>query len=343
MSERQIVVSGIRATGRLHLGNYLGVLRRFAEMSHDDRYECYFFVADLHTLTTSKEGALIAEHLPNIVLDYLAAGVDPNRAHLYVQSDIPSVTELAWYLSCLTNVTDLLTLPTYKDKVSKGDVPNAGLLSYPVLMAADILGPRANLVPVGKDQKSHLELAQKLAGGFNRQFMEFFPIPDALTAEMLLIPGLSAMDERGGFPKMGKSDGNTINLSDSPEITREKIRVAPTDPKRIRRNDVGTPEHCVIHMLHTHISSEATTERIRQGCRTASIGCIECKQTLADGVNDTLAEFRDRRLSLGENPSIVKEVLFDGMSAVAPRFAETIETVRECFGISRQTHQGDRQ
>lgn len=334
MSEKLVVVSGIRATGKLHLGNYLGVLTRFAAMSRDPRYECFFFVADLHTLTTLSDGSLIAEHLPEIVLDYLAAGVDLEHAHLYVQSDVPEVTELAWYLSCLTSVGDLLTLPTYKDKATKTVAPNAGLLNYPVLMAADILGPRANFVPVGKDQKPHLELTQKIASTFNRRFVDLFPRPDALTEEMVLIPGLSPMNEQGGFPKMGKSDNNTINLSDSQEVVWEKIRVAPTDPKRIRRGDLGTPERCAIYALHTHVSSPNGIAHVYHGCKTAGIGCVDCKRILTDSIGDVLAEFHERRLQLQGRPSIVQEVLSAGATTVAPRFAETLAVVREHLGIS---------
>jgi len=305
MTEVKTVLSGIRATGKLHLGNYLGALVRFARMSQDPQYRCLFFVADMHTLTTLKEAEQIKEHLPNIVLDYLAAGVDPNRAIIYVQSSIPQVAELAWYLSCLIPVTYLEGLPTYKDKKEKHpDDINAGLFNYPVLMAADILGPRADLVPVGKDQKPHLELTADVARKFNRLYGDFFPVPDALSHEMVLIPGLSAMDERGDFGKMGKSEGNTINLSNTPDETWEKIRVAPTDPKRVRRADAGTPEHCSIFALHQHVSAGDQINWSREGCLTAAIGCIECKRVLADGINNMLADFRARRQELAAQPNL---------------------------------------
>lgn len=337
MNERQLtVLSGIRATGKLHLGNYLGALVRFARMSKDSKYKCFFFVADMHTLTTLKEAQQIRENLPNIILDYLAAGVDSHQASIYVQSSIPQVAELAWYLACLTPVGHLEGLPTYKDKVSKQpeDI-NAGLLTYPVLMAADILGPRADLVPVGRDQKPHLELTQDLAKRFNRLYGEFFPIPDAMTEEMLLIPGLSAMNKMGGFEKMGKSEGNTINLSDTADETWTKIRVSPVDPQRVHRYDPGDPNHCAIFTLHQHVSSGEQISWSQHGCQTAEIGCLDCKEVLSDNINNMLAEFRDRRRELAEQPSLVQEVLAEGKKRVEVLFNETIEMVRERMGITR--------
>jgi tryptophanyl-tRNA synthetase len=338
MNTPQTVLSGIRATGTLHLGNYLGALVRFARMSRDSSYRCFFFVADMHTLTTLKEAEQIRAHLPNIVMDYLAAGVDPDSAVIYVQSSVPQVAELTWYLSCLTPVGDLERLPTYKDKRKKHpeDV-NAGLLNYPVLMAADILGPRADLVPVGKDQQPHLELTSQLARKFNRLYGDYFPIPDALLHEMILVPGLSVMDERGGFPKMGKSDDNTIILAETPEETEQKIKVAPTDPKRVRRNDPGSPDNCAIYALHSQVSATDQVRWSREGCQTAGIGCVECKRALAGNVNELLREFRERRRELATTPSIVREVLEAGREQAAALFDETIAAVRERMGIGTFT------
>jgi len=336
MAQRKTVLSGIRATGKLHLGNYLGALVRFARMSQDPRYRCLFFVADMHTLTTLKEAQQIREHLPNIVLDYLAAGVDPNSAVIYVQSSVPQVAELSWYLTCLTNVTDLLTQPAYKDKVSKHpEDNNAGLLTYPVLMAADILGPRADLVPVGKDQKAHLELTAHLARKFNALYGEYFPVPDELSQEMILIPGLSEMDDRGNFAKMGKSDGNSINLADTPEGTWEKIRVAPTDPQRARRADPGDPSHCAIFALHQHVSKPEAVAWSQRGCETAEIGCLDCKKVLSDNINSMLREFRERRAQLAQQPNLIRDVLAEGKKKATELFDETIGEVRERMGITR--------
>ena len=333
----KIVLSGIRATGQLHLGNYLGALERFARMSREPKYQCFFFVADMHSLTTLKEAERIRADVPEIVLDYLAAGVDPERAAIYVQSSIPQVAELAWYLSCLTPVGDLQRMQAFKDKSAKQpeDV-NAGLLTYPVLMAADILGPRADLVPVGEDQSSHLELAAEIARRFNRLYYSgYFPVPNALKHEMVLVPGLYAMDDRGGFPKMGKSesDGSTINLTDTAEVTTEKIMVAPTDPQRVRRSDPGNPDHCAIYALHGFVSDGETIAWSRQGCQTAGIGCTDCKRKLAGNVNQLLAEFRERRRELLGKPGLVGEVLQSGKARAEVRFNETISVVRDRMGI----------
>ena len=335
--EREIVLSGIRATGRLHLGNYMGALIRFARMSLEEGLQCFFFVADMHTLTTLKEAKDIRSNMPEIILDYLAAGVDPNRSAIYVQSHIPQVAELMWYLSCLTPVSELLNQGAYKEKAAKApEDNNTGLLSYPVLMAADILGPRANLVPVGRDQAAHLELARDLARRFNNLSGEsYFPIPDSLLQEMVQVPGLYMKDERGGFPKMGKSDdeSHTIYITDTAEATQEKIRVAPTDPKRVRRSDPGTPEDCAIYALHQLVSTGKEIAEVAEGCRTAGIGCIECKEKLSGNVNVMLADFRERRSALASNKRIVGEVLEVGRQAAAPRFDETLEVVRSTLGL----------
>jgi tryptophanyl-tRNA synthetase len=331
---KQIVLSGIRATGRLHLGNYLGALERFARMSKDPAYTCFFFVADMHTLTTLKEAQEIRLHMPEIVLDYLAAGVDLENSSIYVQSHIPQVAELAWYLSCLTPIGDLERMATFKEKRAKQpDDVNAGLLNYPVLMAADILGPRADLVPVGKDQEAHLELAAQIARKFNRLYDEYFPVPDAMRQEMITVPGLSAKGEFG-FPKMGKSDGNTVNLTDSPEVTARKIRVSPTDPNRKRRTDEGNPDECAIYAIHSLVSSSEEIQWSRTGCQTASIGCIECKNVLSTNINTLLHDFRERRNELAAKPGLVQEVLAAGRSRVEKRFNETLSVVRERMGLT---------
>ncbi len=338
--QKKVVLSGIRATGKLHLGNYLGVLTRFAEMSKNSSYKCLFFVADLHTLTTLKEAQMIEQHMPNIVIDYLASGISLENSFIYLQSDVPQVTELAWYLSCITPVKDLEGLPTYKDKVAKHpeDV-NAGLFNYPVLMAADIIGPQANLVPVGKDQQAHLELTISLTRRLNHLYKTNFPIPDALLNEMITVPGLSAMNENG-FPKMGKSDGNTIVLLENPEETWRKIKIAPTDPNRIRKTDQGNPEHCSIFQLHKLISAPDETNWSKNGCEKAAIGCIDCKKLLSVNVNNLLEEFREQRIQLLEKPSLIRDVLEAGKAYVTPIFNETIAEIRDKIGIKNKFFNG---
>lgn len=329
--EKQIVLSGIRPTGQLHLGNFLGVLRRFADYSQQPDYQCYFFVADLHALTTlGNETVQIQRHLPNIILDYLAAGVDPEKSAIFIQSSIPETLELYWYLACLMPVNELERIPTFKDKVRlHPENVNAGLLNYPILMAADILGPRANLVPIGKDQKPHLEMAEELAKRFNRIFGLTFPIPDALEEEMVLVPGLD------GSGKMGKSEGNTINLNDSPSVVEGKLRKAVTDPARIKRDDPGNPSKCNIFTLHTLVSSNEEIQDCASGCRNATIGCAECKRRLSQNINALLGPFQARREALSTNPEIVREVLEDGNKKARAIISQTVTDVREKIGLFR--------
>lgn len=334
------VLSGIRATGRLHLGNYLGALKRFAEYSQDPEMDCMFFAADLHTLTTHKEAASIGLHLPAIILDFLAAGIDPERSIIYVQSDVPSLGKLNWLLACLAPYGELNRMKTFQEKAEKRpDDVNAGLFSYPVLMAADILGPRADLVPVGADQQAHLEFAQNIARRANNLIGEdFFPIPDALRQEMIMVPGLEAMTERGDFPKMGKSDNNTINLSDTPEQVWDKVRVAPTDPARIRRTDPGTPQHCVMYSLHSFVSSADDIRWVLDGCTSAGIGCVECKRRLSTNINTLLEPFQEKRRQLAENPDMIREILHEGAKRARAIIDPTVDHLEEAMGIVRYLH-----
>jgi len=350
MNAKEVVLSGIRATGRLHLGNYLGAVKQFAELSHDQTKLCIYFVADLHTLTTSfKEALKIKEYLPEIVLDYLAAGVDPKTSIIFAQSSVPETAELAWILSCITPLGDLFRVPTFKDKVagiqktSGGEKQeraedgyagiNAGLLNYPVLMAADILGVKANIVPVGNDQKPHLEMTAELARRFNKGVArrKVFPIPTGKTTTV--IPGLSPMNPDGSFPKMGKSEGNTVNLFDSPVIVAAKIRSAPTDPARIRRSDPGTPSKCPIFALHSCISSGEEMQYCANGCASASIGCIECKDILSKNIIVTLKPLQERRGALVSQANLVSDILTDGASRARRIIRDTFREVSESIGL----------
>lgn len=326
MSEKKVVVSGIRATGRLHLGNYLGALRNFARLSQDDDYETYFFVADWHTLTTKRDTK--DNFLNDMVLDYLAAGVDPKKSALYLQSSVPQTAELFWYLSCLTPKGDLERVPTFKDKVRlQPKNVNAGLLNYPVLMAADILGPKAELVPVGKDQLPHLEMTAELARRFNYLHGKTFPEPRAMDDRPITVPGLD------GTGKMGKSENNTINLEDPPDVVMQKLRTAVTDPARVRRNDPGNPEVCNIFKLHTLVSSPEEINTCAEGCRTAAMGCVECKKILAKNINNLLEPFQQRRRELVDKPDVVVEVLRSGNVRAKERISRTVAEVRQKLGI----------
>lgn len=335
---KQVVLSGIRATGRQHLGNYLGVLESFARNSLDPSKLCLYFVADLHTLTTFKEAKLIQTQAPEIVLDMLAAGVDPEQSVIYVQSSVPVVTELAWYLACIASAGDLQRMPTFKDKMVKQpqDV-NAGLMYYPVLMAADILAPRADIVPIGRDQQPHLEFTAEVARRFNRQYGDFFPIPEGLSGdEGLSVPGLVAMDDHG-FAKMGKSEApeQTLYLNDDPMLNASKILKAPTDPARKLRSDPGTPQKCAIYQLHTLLSSDEELKYVVDGCTTAGIGCADCKGVLVKNLNERLDPFRERRKALSAHPEQVQEILCEGQKKANQMFTETTREVADRMGVYR--------
>ena len=329
-NKKQVVLSGIRATGRLHLGNFLGALRNFARYSNDPQYSCFFFVADWHTITTLTDTAQIKQFLPEIILDYLAAGVDHEKSTIFVQSSIPETAELFWILSCFTQKSELERVPTFKDKALKhAENVNAGLFNYPVLMAADILGPQADLVPVGKDQEPHLEMAKELARKFNRLCGETFAVPHSMAEEMIIVPGLD------GTGKMGKSEGNTINLDDTEDAVRAKIKVAVTDPARQRRTDPGSPSKCNVYTLHTMLSSDDELKYCADGCTSASIGCAECKTILANNTIALLKPFQERRLVLAEKKGLVFDVLHAGQITARQTIAKTVEIVREKIGLLR--------
>ncbi|MDO8260793.1 MAG: tryptophan--tRNA ligase, partial [Candidatus Magasanikbacteria bacterium] len=251
--EKDVVLSGIRATGKLHLGNYLGAMRYFVDLSRDPQKQCYFFIANLHTLTTKTDPESIKHDLLEITLDYLAAGINPETSIIFAQSSVPETCELSWLLNCITSISALTILPHFKDKKDKmetlGQSINSGLLTYPVLMAADILGPKATLVPVGEDQYPHVELTRELARRFNFLYGKTFPEPQTLKGEDIRVPGLD------GTGKMGKSDNNTIDLIDTQKIIKQKISQAVTDPARIKKTDPGTPEICNIFELHQLMST----------------------------------------------------------------------------------------
>lgn len=339
--EKSRVLSGIRATGRMHLGNYIGVMESAAAMTLDERNDCMFFVADLHSLTTLKDAQKIRQHAPNIVMDLIAAGVDPERATIYVQSQVPSVALIAWYLACLTPHGDLERMATFKEKASKhADDVNAGLYQYPVLMAADILGAKANYVPVGPDQRPHLELARELARRFNRQYKaDLFPMPVEHTYEGTghSVPGLVARGSDEKFAKMGKSEapGQTLYLADSPADIESKIAKAPTDPARVHRHDPGDPKKCVIHELHSNVSTPEASGDYASACQAGTISCCDCKLQLAKAVNERLSLFRSRRAILESQPELLLDILSAGATRAQSVFDDTAARMGELMGVYR--------
>ncbi len=392
------VLSGMRPTGALHLGHYHGVLKNWAKLQHE--YECLFFVADWHALTTHYDTPeIIEDNVWDMVIDWLAAGVDPAQATLFIQSKVPEHAELHLLLSMMTPVGWLERVPTYKDqqeKLSEKDLSTYGFLGYPLLQSADILIYRANQVPVGEDQVPHVELTREVARRFNhlfgrepgfeekalaavkklgskraRLYQEFrtkfqqqgdeaaleggkallqetqnlamidrerlfgylegggkmiLAEPAALLTEASRMPGIDGQ-------KMSKSYNNTITLREDADSVVKKIRTMPTDPARVRRNDPGDPEKCPVWQLHQVYSSESTKEWVRNGCTTAGIGCLDCKQPVIEGILDELAPMRERAQVYLEDPTVVRNIIADGCEKARRLAQDTMRDVRDAMGL----------
>jgi tryptophanyl-tRNA synthetase len=393
------VLSGMRPTGSLHLGHYHGVLRNWITLQHE--YECYFFVADWHALTTHYEDpSVIEQSVWDMVIDWLAAGVDPVQATLFIQSRVPEHAELHLLLSMITPLSWLERVPTYKDqqeKLSDHDLSTYGFLGYPLLQSADILIYRANRVPVGEDQVAHVELTREVARRFNHiygrepgfeekaeaavkrlgsrrarlyrelrtRFLEqgdtealesarallqemqnltmadrerlfgyvegggkvILPEPQALLTAASRMPGLDGQ-------KMSKSYNNTISLREDTDSVVKKIRTMPTDPARVRRTDVGDPEKCPVWSFHQIYSSLETQQWANQGCRSAGIGCLECKQPVIDAVLVEQKPMRERAQPYLEDPTLVRNIIADGCERASAVAQDTMREVREAIGLT---------
>jgi len=324
-----IVLSGIRATGRLHFGNFLGAVQNFVRFQ-DGENTCLYFVADQHTLTTLDRPKDLRTNLIEMVKDYLAAGLDPERSIIYVQSSVPEITELMLYLGMLQPLGELQNIPTFKDLIRKNpDEVTHGKLTYPVLMAADILGPKATLVPVGEDQIPNVELARSLARRFNGKFGDTFIVPEMMH-QMIRVPGLD-----GG--KMGKSDGNTIDINAPIEEIRERYRrFGVTDINRERRSDPGDPyNNCKsVYPVHELVTiREQDSREIARACMSAEIGCVQCKELLVDSISLILGPFQDKRRELEDKDDLVRDILHEGGKKARARIRSTVEEVRDKMGI----------
>ena len=318
------VFAGIRATGRQHIGNYLGAIQNFVALQ--DRYECIYSIVDLHSLTTLTDTDKLRGNVRETAMDLLAAGIRPEETILYVQSHVPEVSELHLLLSMVTPNGMLLRVPTFKEKVrSQPDNVNYGLVGYPVLQTADIVLYRANKVPVGEDQLPHLELAREIVRRFNRHFSDVFPEPEA---ELTNAPMVLGFDNR----KMSKSYGNAVDMAATPEETAKAVRGAITDPQRVRRTDPGRPEVCNVYSLHGVFGPQRQPE-IYDQCTTAGIGCVDCKTQLAESINNTLAPIRARREELATHPEQVDEVLADGASRARVIAQEVLSEVKDAVGL----------
>jgi tryptophanyl-tRNA synthetase len=329
MAEMNIILSGNRPTGRLHLGNYTGALENWVALQAD--YRCYFMVADWHVLTTDNEHT---EDIPvntrEMILDWISAGLDPVRSTIFVQSHVKEHAELYLLLAMLITQARLERNPTLKEQIRDLELESEegvsyGHLGYPVLQAADILIYRAHLVPVGEDQMPHIEITREIARKFNRLYGEVFPIPEGKLTRFARFPGLDGR-------RMSKSLGNTIELADSPETIQKKIRTAFTDPQRKRRSDPGRPEVCLIYTYWQKFAPEKAGE-IYEGCSTAGIGCVECKRGVAEAIARFFAPMREKRAALEAQPGKVEEIIADGDRRARERAVETMEMVREKMHI----------
>jgi tryptophanyl-tRNA synthetase len=320
------VFSGIQPSGELHLGNYLGAVRTWAELQKS--YRCFFCIVDFHAITQPYEPAEMARRIREMAVDLVACGVDPDQCTLFVQSAVPEHTELAWALSAVTPFGDLGRMTQFKDKSEKNpDNINAGLFTYPVLQAADILLYGATRVPVGEDQRQHLELAREIARRWNTRFGQTFAEPQPLFSSTPKILGLD------GQAKMSKSLGNTISLREDSPAVWEKLRTAATDPARKRRTDPGDPDVCNIFTLHKFFSTLERQADVRTGCTTAGIGCIDCKKWLLQGLEADLTRIRERREQLLAQPERIDELLREGARRARAVARETIGRVYEKLGL----------
>jgi tryptophanyl-tRNA synthetase len=326
----------MRPTGKLHLGNYMGALHNWVRLQDQPEYECYFFIADWHALTTDyADPSLISANRGEVILDYLAAGLDPAKSVLFVQSDVKQHAELHLLLSMITSIGWLERVPTYKEQqenLRDRDLSTYGFLGYPLLQSADILIYQPDFVPVGQDQVAHVELTREIARRFNQFYkradgFEILPEPQVLLTPSPKLPGTDGR-------KMSKSYGNTIMLTDPEAEIRSKLKTMVTDPARIRRKDPGNPDKCPVGDLHKIFSSQETLAKVYDGCTTAGIGCIECKGWAADAIVAHVAPIQERRTHLEQNPGLVSGILADGARRAAARAEQTMQQVRAAMGLA---------
>jgi tryptophanyl-tRNA synthetase len=343
------VLSGMRSTGKLHLGNYVGALENWVRMQ--DHYDCFFFIADWHALTSDyADTSRLKENSVDVLLDWLAAGLDPAKCVMFIQSHVPAHAELHVLLSMITPVGWLERVPTYKeqkDNIKGKDLDTYGFLGYPVLQSADILIYKADFVPVGEDQVAHVELTREIARRFNgfyprkgvggyaapaatpeelqRRFY-IFPEPAALLTPAPRLPGTDGR-------KMSKSYGNALLLTDPEPVVRQKLKTMVTDPARIRRTDRGNPDLCPVGDLHKIFSDQETIVKVNEGCRSAGIGCIECKSWVADALVNILNPMQERRKKYEDNPRLAWDILEEGSARARDIAGATMDEVRSSMGL----------
>jgi tryptophanyl-tRNA synthetase len=326
--QQAIVLSGLRPTGRVHLGNYFGAIRNWARLQ--DSYDCHYFVADWHALTSDyADPSGVKQATYEAVADWLAAGLDPEKSTIFVQSQVKEHAELHLLLSMVTPLPWLERVPTFKEQqqqLADKDLNTYGFLGYPVLQTADVILYRSHFVPVGEDQAAHLELSREIVRRFNNLYGEVFPEPKALFTETPKVPGLDGR-------KMSKSYGNTIGLTASADEIRTAVSEMFTDPNRVRRKDPGNPDICNLFQFHKLFSDRETIERVDRECRAATIGCVDDKKLLAEIMIEWLRPIRERRETIDRDPSFVWDVLREGNRKARERAGQTMDAVRKAMNL----------
>ncbi|MBV8207260.1 MAG: tryptophan--tRNA ligase [Acidobacteria bacterium] len=333
------VLSGMRSTGKLHLGNYVGALKNWVDLQNSGRYNCFFFIADWHALTTDyADTSLVKQNSIDVLLDWLAAGLDPKLSVMFIQSHVPQHAELFVLFSMITPLGWLERNPTYKEQrenIHDKDLGTYGFLGYPVLQAADILIYQAGYVPVGQDQAAHVELTREIARRFNQFYPRrdgsgfVFPEPQTLLTPSPKLPGTDGR-------KMSKSYGNTVMLTDPEPVVRQKLKTMVTDPARVRRTDPGNPDVCPVGDLHKIFSSAETINSVNAGCRSAGIGCIECKSWAANALLEVLKPMQERRRQYEENPRLAWDILEAGSAQAREASEATMVQVRAAMQMSKE-------
>ena len=330
MAEVARIFSGMQPTGsgELHLGNYLGALRNWIALAESGQYDCLYAVVDAHAATVEYNPKEMPQRIFGTALSYLAAGVDPEHVTLFIQSAVPAHMELAWYLSTVAALGDLHRMTQFKEKSDQHrQNVNAGLFTYPILMAADVLLYKATVIPVGNDQVQHLELAREIARRFNNRYGSIFPEPEPRLTQTPRIMGTD------GKSKMSKSRGNSIDLFDSPKRVEKKIKGAFTDPEKLRLGDPGRPEKCNIFTIHKALSRSSELQQIDEDCRKGTLSCGECKKRLRVAVEAELEPIRERKEALLNKPTFVHDVLESGAVRARQLAATTMAEVRDAMGM----------
>jgi len=324
--EKKRILSGIQPTGIAHIGNYVGAIKNWVSLT--ERYDCLFFIADLHAMTIEYEPSAYFQGILTTARTLIACGLTPDRCTLFVQSQVPGHTDLAWIFNCLTPLGDLERMTQFKDKADQHrENINAGLLTYPALMAADILLYKAEVVPVGDDQVQHLEMTRRTARRFNNRFGETFPEP---MWELSITPRILGTD---GQAKMSKSLNNYIGILEPPETIREKLRTAATDPQRIRKTDPGDPDLCNLFTIHKSFTPPELLPQIARQCKGAEIGCIECKKNLFENMMKELGPIQERAAALEKKPDEVLAVLKTGAKRCEKIASDVMDEVRKKTGL----------